>query len=517
MSKYFAINLGPISTSFSMARKPREFWAASYMFSFLMECILEKLDGYKEEWTLISPYYEKIEEKIEEKIGVGLYPDRCFYLVSKYVTLEVLSKDVNGLLDEVLKDYAAKVGLDIGIVKNYFCIMVACEEYETESAAIKGLNTTLNYMELNCQTSNLEDFKTEMFNVYKSICDYLRRTSNYDTNRKDIIPLVKLAFGKKEFTTGSLEDIAKANAAKLKYSRQKYVCIVQADGDGMGSIVTSEKMEGQLNDFSKRLMDFAKDACVLIKDFGGLPIYAGGDDLLFIVPVTGNEKSVWRDKSVLDLLEAINDKYSLVQYDVQTRKIDKNTSMSYGVAMIYDKYPLYEAWKTAASMLFTKAKKVKDKNAIAVNLRKSSGSDLEFVFSKDSEMYKKFKELVKNTPKESIVSAVAHKVRANDIVLDTFPKDEAFTGLNDRLSTFFEKIIDVEDKSDENKLYMDSAREVLGEIFKTVVTDRIEVEEEAKKKGGKYDAPKDREVIVRHLYSMLRIAKFIKGEELKDE
>lgn len=515
MSKYFAINLGPISTSFSMARKPREFWAASYMFSFLMECILEKLDGHNGEWTLISPFYGKS----KERTGVGLYPDRCFYLVDKEVTLEALSKEVNGLLDEVLKDYAAKVGLDIGIVKNYFCIMVACEEYETKSAAIKGLNTTLNYMELNCQTSNLEDFKTEMFNVYESICDYLRRTSNYDTNRKDIIPLVKLAFGKKEFTTGSLEDIAKANAAKLKYSRQKYVCIVQADGDGMGSIVTSEKMEGQLNDFSKTLMDFAKEACVLIKDFGGLPIYAGGDDLLFIVPVTGDESkdSVWRGRTVFDLLDTIDKKYSLVQSDVMAKEIDGKTSMSYGVAMIYDKYPLYEAWKTAAAMLFTKAKKVKGKNAMAVKLRKNSGSDLEFVFSKDSGVYKKIKELVKNTPKESIVSAVAHKVRASDIVLDTFPKDEAFTGLNDRLSTFFEKIVDVEDKSDENKLYMDSAREVLKEIFKTVVTDRIEAEEEAKKKGGKYDAPKDREAIVRHFYSMLRIAKFIKGEELKDE
>lgn len=516
MSKYFAINLGPISTSFSMARKPREFWAASYMFSFLMECILEKFDGYKEEWTLISPYYKKIEEKIEEKIGVGLYPDRCFYLVSKYVTLEALSKDVNALLDEVLKDYADKVGLDVNVVRNYFCIMVACEEYAGEPEAIKGLNTTLNYMELNGVTSNFKISKEE--NVYDSVGKYLKRTFYYDeVKREDIIPLIDIAFGSKGFKTGTLEKIAKAKAEKLQYSRQKYVCIVQADGDGMGSIVTSEKMKGHLNDFSKTLMDFAKDASKQIEAFGGLPIYAGGDDLLFIVPVIGDEKSAWRDKSVFDLLEKIDTEYGLVQSDVEARKIEGKTSMSYGVAMIYDKYPLYEAWKTASSMLFEKAKKVKGKNAIAVNLRKSSGSDFEFVFSKGSQIYSKFKGLVQNTPKESIVSAVAHKVRVNDIFLDTISKNDEFKELNGRLKAFYKLIIDIEDKSEQDKEYMNLTREVLEEIFKTVVTDRIEAEEKAKKKGGNYDAPNDREVIVRHFYSMLRIAKFIKGEELKDE
>ena len=39
--KYTGINIGPIVDTLSLARKPKELWAASYMFSYLMERILK--------------------------------------------------------------------------------------------------------------------------------------------------------------------------------------------------------------------------------------------------------------------------------------------------------------------------------------------------------------------------------------------------------------------------------------------------------------------------------------------
>lgn len=56
--KYLAISIGPIIKTFSMARKPREFWAASYLFSYLMQCILKVFDN-EEKVELLSPYYKK--------------------------------------------------------------------------------------------------------------------------------------------------------------------------------------------------------------------------------------------------------------------------------------------------------------------------------------------------------------------------------------------------------------------------------------------------------------------------
>ena len=75
--KYLAINIGPIGQTLSMARKPREFWAASYLFSYLMQNILKKINEKVKSLSLISPYYDK--DNTKSKIGVGLYPDRAFY------------------------------------------------------------------------------------------------------------------------------------------------------------------------------------------------------------------------------------------------------------------------------------------------------------------------------------------------------------------------------------------------------------------------------------------------------
>lgn len=97
--KYLAINLGHIIKTFSMARKPKEFWAASYMFSYLMECILARLQKEKESLELISPYYTS---KGTPRIGVGLYPDRSFYGIKQEI-------DINRLLDDALILNSAKL------------------------------------------------------------------------------------------------------------------------------------------------------------------------------------------------------------------------------------------------------------------------------------------------------------------------------------------------------------------------------------------------------------------------
>lgn len=43
MNTYTAFNIGPIYTTFIMGRRPRELWAASYMFSYLMKCIYDNV------------------------------------------------------------------------------------------------------------------------------------------------------------------------------------------------------------------------------------------------------------------------------------------------------------------------------------------------------------------------------------------------------------------------------------------------------------------------------------------
>lgn len=70
--KYSAINIGPIAKTLGMARKPKELWAASYMFSFLMKCIYEEAE--KAGVVIVSPAKPE-----GYKSKVGIFPDRIYF------------------------------------------------------------------------------------------------------------------------------------------------------------------------------------------------------------------------------------------------------------------------------------------------------------------------------------------------------------------------------------------------------------------------------------------------------
>lgn len=488
--KYLAISIGPIIKTFSMARKSKEYWTASYMFSYLMQCILNVLTE-ETKLKLVSPFYK--DGKILDKT-VGLFPDRAFFEVTDDI-------DIISLLETAKKQFIDKTKftenseLKTKVVNSYFRIMHTFGEYNSCGEAILELNKALDRIELN-QTAWTP-------NDYDVIFSYLRTANNE-------CPLYQFAFGTDYNRIPTLETIAKGEAneksssgtKEINFSYQRYICIVQADGDSMGTVVSSFDEESELLNFSKQLIDYAQEVCKKIRTFGGLPIYAGGDDLLFIAPVCGKES-----KTIFDLIEEIDKEYKEKIQDMVEDRINIKTSMSYGISIIYYKYPLYEAWEIARNMLFGVAKKqVNGKNAIALNLRKNSGSDFRLMLSKSGGEYPLFKSLIDLTPGESLVSSVAHKVRANEPLLSTFDS----VHLSSRLIAFFDKIIDIEDKSIKAQSYIGKTREMLEFIMKNYIGRKPMKAENGTEKSATQQATE-------LFYSMLRIAKFIKGEEVKDE
>lgn len=484
--KYLAISIGPIIKTFSMARKSKEYWTASYMFSYLMQCILKVLTK-ETKLKLVSPFYK--DGKVFDK-SVGLFPDRAFFEVTDDI-------DIISLLETAKKQFVKDTKftenseLNTKVVDSYFRIMHVFGEYNFCGEAISGLNKALDRIELN-QTAWTP-------NDYDVIFSYLRTANNE-------CPLYRIAFGIDYNKIPTLETIAKGEAneelsggeKKINFSYQRYICIVQADGDSMGTIVSSFDNESELLNFSEQLIDYGQEACKKISAFGGLPIYAGGDDLLFIAPVCGKES-----KTIFDLIEEIDKEYN----NRVKVKINIKTSMSYGISIIYYKYPLYEAWEIARNMLFGVAKKqVNGKNAIVLNLRKNSGSDFRLAMSKSGGEYPLLKSLIDLTPGESLVSSVAHKVRANEPLLSTFDRAD----LSSRLRAFFDKVIDVEDKSINAQSYIGKTREMLDFIMKNYIGRKPVKAENGTEKSATQQATE-------LFYSMLRVAKFIKGEEVKDE
>ena len=464
---YSAINIGPIVQTLDMARKPRELWAASFLFSHLMKCIYDTIKS--ENIEIISPAQPQ-----EEVNQVGIYPDRIYAkgcIDAKNILVKALSDFYSDLYGMGGKG-SNNPNLD------YFNLMSATCETNKESEAIAQLNQKLDVMEL-CHFANDNNTSDSIYEII---------------SKKGRSTLFEIGTGKMWFRIPDLSTIANTQSKKKEdmKSHHKYFCVVQADGDNVGKTVSHKDLEdGKVMEISKALVNFGLSATKLVKKFGGQPIYAGGDDLLFIAPVIGKE-----GEDIFCLLERIeNEAFKDVEDIVSKQKLRNDgdvihASLSFGVSISYNKHPLYEALEAARDLLFNKAKKVKEKKAIAWSLRKHSGGTFEAVFSlNNDELRKRFRELVKETVDNDIVSAVAHKIRENEGLVQIVLESNNSEG---RLDALFEKILEFDEKK---KNYFNAVKALMPVLYKTV---------------GKED-------FIQTLYTLLRTAKFIKGEELHDE
>lgn len=463
--KYTAINIGPIIATLSMARKPRELWAASFMFSHLMKCVYSAAGKAKA--VIISPAKPE-----KDKNKVGIYPDRI-YMKGNVDERSVVSEAVMDFYKDLLGGSDKSKNPDL----SYFNIMSASCDEVSDSSAIACLNQQLDVLEL-CNYATDGDAAQSIYNIISE-----RKNS----------PLFNLADGKfiKEIKT--IEEIASAqiidDSSIKEKSHHRYFCVVQADGDNIGKTVSQPNLpEGKVMEISKRLVEFGNKATNIIEEFGGLPIYAGGDDLLFLAPVIGKN-----GKHIFQLLDEIEDKAFIGVHE----EVDC-ASLSFGVSISYYKYPLYEALASARHLLFDIAKDTKrfpNKRAVACSLRKHSGGTFEVAFSlKDNNLNLKelFTELINATTDDYTVSAIAHKVRQNDELVNLVLKEVLNDGKQDRLNALFEKVLEFDA---EKEKYFNAVKELMPILYEEI---------------GEKDYSKT-------LYSLLRIAKFIKGEDLHDE
>lgn len=483
MSTYTAFSIGPVYTTFTMGRRPRELWAASYLFSYLMMCIYESVP--KE--MILSPAEVPWEVL---RMGVGLYPDRLF-LRGDIDAAEVEEKAWKKLTED----------LKTPLSRQYFNIMHTDVQAGSDSEAVRILNEDLDKLEL----MNFPKPGSLAEGVMQIVLDQkpLFRLV-YGSNSHHIPSLGEIAAVSKEndkgwdkFCSMLNDDKYEENAYKEAFgsdykSYHKYVCVVKADGDSVGATVTHPGLpQGKLEEISDALLKFGRMAAEKIDGFGGLPIYAGGDDILFIAPVVGRT-----GKDIFRLLHEISSEcFADVKDIISELKLTKDgsepikASMSYGLAITYYKYPLYEALVMAETLL-GKSKKISGKNAVAWRLTKHSGSYFEAAFSNsDKDLLKAFYSLIDATYDGNTVSAVAHKLRGNDALIKMVLKTEDHILRDNRLKAVFEKIL--EDKGSE---YHAAVREFMKQLYDCF--------------GDGYEAK---------LYGAIRTAKFIKGEEPRNE
>jgi len=392
---YMAVTIGPLYRTLEQARKIRELWGASFLFSQLMQAIVINIDAQSTIFERLLPRYDANAVKQQ---GVGLFPDRLFLRIKKHsegnAEIEsILNRCLQIAVDSIIYD-----PVESDVINCYIQTYGVQTQLSTDENYIEKLNLLLDGAELAQKAGNAMDFilakylKTALPNFYTYA--FKDKRKQFETLAEiGANDLLKMAIDVDEFIENYREDIGtkdeidfyvnlikhlqeKGQQEIIQRMRQyhKYIAIIHADGDNLGQIIRKiGNQDINLGQFSQTLFNFAADATKLIDSWGGMPIYAGGDDLLFVAPVCTEGKTIFA------LLDEIQGAFSLAMRKLELSPDITTPTISFGMNIIYYKFPLSEGLVESRNLLFEKAKKVSGKNSIAFRIQKHSGSDFEAI------------------------------------------------------------------------------------------------------------------------------------------
>lgn len=511
--KYIGLTIGPIYKTLKNAKKTRELWGGSYIFSYIMKLVIKRFKDRK----FIIPYVDcndkEFERLLSDKMPVGIFHDRLIFESENNDFDELraeIDKSLTYIADQIFGQIANHIKADTkavtSFIKAYFQLYF-CEIEFDENTGYKKINKEINgYLDslelqesfipeeeenyvadflLNVKNSFLIKEAFEKNIRFKSVPEIAVASLNLENNTKNYKLIFENYDEKSEDEDYNIyQHIKDEYKINNIYQHCKYMAIVHADGDYMGDTIKGLESNEEFKAFSKKLFNFDLSAPKAIEAFGGEPIFAGGDDLLFFAPVVN------KNKTVFDLLYTIDDIFNKQFAD---RK--KKPTLSFGVSISYYKFPLYEALEISKNLL-KRAKKMKNKNAITFRMLKHSGQYFEAVFKKQSPEYKFLLNLLKDIdPVKDINPANEDEKLMSSIIYTLFTSQallEAVGNDKDKLDNFFTNSFNEPiHKIDHNKAQIESIKDLIYEIYQS----------------GNYK----KEERTRIIYSTLRLNKFIRG------
>ena len=404
--KYVGITIGPIFKTIGEAISPAGLWFGSYFFSTVTKKLCEKLVEIPNV-KIFSPFYNSNSNQNPQEDGIGRYHDRILFSVDgNTVTEEKLQK----IISAVKKEMAGKFGkFNSGQIENFinnylridFVLLnegtineiIGKREKAGNNIAII-LNDALDALELMAAGKGRTDMNlfAPFFAGQKGNRNIYIKKSKLFTDTKPNSQLV-IKHPDRDSDLKAIEDIALSRKKEENSSeevpdgevaptRSEYYAVVNSDGDKVGTLLKAlckdleiSKQSERINIFSRACLDYAGEAAKLVGKYGGMTIYAGGDDLLFIAPV----HSLLSLCSELDEMFKKTLKKGLEEVDLPDDSI--NVSLSFGVAVQYVKYPLYEALERARVQLY-KAKESCG-NRLGIELVKHSGKTVQLMIENE--------------------------------------------------------------------------------------------------------------------------------------
>lgn len=498
---YTAITIGPIGKTLAKARSVKSFWTASYLFSWIMRKLLEKLP--KENFEILSPYRAGKDVLGEISKKVGLFPDRLFAKgeleekefkrIKREIFGELAEKFKNAFqdekddiarkidmesdqkrkreLEEIKSRYsnAASKGEDIRkYLENYLSISSITVELSSDCSILEQLNKYLDTQELfNKASTQTEEDYMEMF---------IEAPNN---------PFLKAYSQDRAFpstseiaVSGWEQNPPKDENGEVEYSKltskkgfrncYKYLAVIKADGDGFRAYIKNLNVnkENELTRFTKSFFEFSVEvANELIQKTKAIPVYIGGDDLFLFAPVL--EGNV--EKDVFNLVKEIDDLF------IQ-KEIGEGLSMSYGVSIFYYKSPMSEAIDIADSMLRKakeeKEEKEKKKDTVAISIQKHSGQKIEFLLpckhstdkcKQETGLYKKATELIRAFKEDdSTLNSLIYWI---EDMYETIFTDEV-TLYQERINAVFDNFFD-EEIHKENEVFFDLLKKFIHSMYRS--------------------------------------------------
>lgn len=247
----------------------------------------------------------------------------------------------------------------------------------------------------------------------------------------------------------------------------KYIAIIQADGDNVGKIIQRIGKEPEaIKAFSKKLMGFSMAASEIVWNYGGSPVYMGGDDMLFFAPLICN------GKNILHLIEELDEKFNKsFNEEIKATIGNQVPSVSFGISLSYYKFPLNEAKTMAFEALFHEIKTSPDKNAVNIKFRKHSGQMHERLIKKhDRTVWKKIIEFINfGTEDDSFLNSFTNKLRLQEEVL--FSK---IADVHIKLEYYFKN--NFNENYEAHKAYYQKIAELITDINKSKTNNNTAIE-----------------------------------------
>ncbi len=211
-----------------------------------------------------------------------------------------------------------------------------------------------------------------------------------------------------------------------------YLAVLVADGDRMGQALSQLDSTERHRNFSQALAAFASNAREVVHRHRGVLVYAGGDDVLALVPVD----------QCIACARRMHDSFC----DALQPASDATLTLSVGVAVAHFMEPLEDlldygrAAEKHAKRPRPEDGEQEDRNALAVHIIKRGGGPVAIRSNWPSEPDQQLLTLATWIADRAVSGRVAYDLRKIAAVYDTWPADTAQAAIQrDTLATLKDK------------------------------------------------------------------------------